>query len=351
MSCSQPQLSFAKMVSRSKVVRGKNNFPSGFLLGHRYVPVWQVRSLPHSDLPLDSSSDDGDDDNIYHDNDTNTHALHRHFCCKCGGCKFPFSFDGNEGDGDSGDDDDDDDEDDNDNDNDDNDDDDDDDNDDLSKANLSWLASRGDSSSSACSTVHGNDPNRASCNSNPFQPSSNRNAFGRSDDTDVMLLSCTNNSLQQHISSSDLSSLIGLHHNPECNACAKANSYKVGNDSSEVGNDCFSCSSDESASVDAGDPSIPMPNSFKPSPRSSFEVSNVPLSNGRAMTTGPVVNLHLGSPKRGDLSRRGSTAKCIGTRSSTTAVKALRLLQPAKGENEGYGNGSGHFAKHKKAPR
>jgi hypothetical protein len=34
-----------------------------------------------------------------------------------------------------------------------------------------------------------------------------------------MLLSRTNNSLQQHISSSDSSSLIGLHHNPECNAC------------------------------------------------------------------------------------------------------------------------------------
>jgi hypothetical protein len=69
------------------------------------------------------------------------------------------------------------------------------------------------------------------------------------------------------------------------------------------------------------------------------------------MTTGPVVNLHLGSPQRGDVSRRGSTAKRIGTRSSTTAVKALRLLQPAKGENEGYRNGSGRFAKHKKAPR
>jgi hypothetical protein len=32
-------------------------------------------------------------------------------------------------------------------------------------------------------------------------------------------------------------------------------------------------------------------------------------------------------------------------------VKALQLLQPAKGENEGYRNGSGCFAKHKKAPR
>jgi hypothetical protein len=163
----------------------------------------------------------------------------------------------------------------------------------------------------------------ASCNSNPFQPSSNRNAFGCSDDTDVMLLSRTNNSLQQCISSSDSSSLIGLRRNPERNARAKANSYKVGNDSSEVGNDCFICSSDESASVHGGDPSIPMPNSLKPSPRLSFEVSNVLLSNGHAMTTGPVVNLHLGSPQRGDVSRRGSTAKRIGTRSSTMAVKAL----------------------------
>ena len=93
-----------------------------------------------------------------------------------------------------------------------------------------------------------------------------------------------------------------------------------------------------------------MPNSFKPSPRSSFEVSNVPLSKGRAMI-GPVVNLHLGSPERGDVSRRKSTAKRIGTRSSTMAVKALRLLQPAKGANEGEGKGSGHFGMHKKAPR
>jgi hypothetical protein len=223
--------------------------------------------------------------------------------------------------------------------------------DNVSKATLSSLASSGDSSSSAPSTIGGNYPNQASCTSNPFQPSSNRNAFGRSNDTDVMLLSRTKNSLQQRISSSDSSSLIGLHCNLEHNVCMKANSYKVGNDSSEVGNDCTSSSSNESASVDAGDPSIPMPNSFKPSPRSSFKVSNVPLSKGRAMTTGPVVNLHHGSPERGDVSRRGSIAKCIGTRSSTMAVKALWLLQPAKGANEGYGNGSGHFAKHKKAPR
>jgi hypothetical protein len=33
------------------------------------------------------------------------------------------------------------------------------------------------------------------------------------------------------------------------------------------------------------------------------------------------------------------------------AVKALRLLQPAKGANEGDGNGSGCFVSHKKAQR
>jgi hypothetical protein len=286
---------------------------------------------------LDSFSDDGDDDSDDDDDDTNTHALHPHFHSKCGGCKFPFSFDGDQVDGNSGDDDDNEHDDDHD-DHDDDHDDDDDDLDNVSKGTLSSLASSGESSSSAPSTIGGNDPNWASCTSNPFQPSSNRNAFGRSDDTDVMLLSRTNNSLQQRISSSDSSSLIGLRCNPEHNVCTKANSYKVGNDSSEVGNDCTSSSSDESASVDAFDPSIPMPNSFKPSPRLSFEVSNVPLSKGRAMTTGPVVNLHLGSPERGDVSRRGSTAKRIGTRSSTMAVKALRLLQPAKGANEGYPN-------------
>jgi hypothetical protein len=202
-------LYFAKMASRSKVVCRKNNSPSGFLLRQRHVPVPQVRSLPDSDLPLDSSSDNGDNDYDDDDVDTNTHVLHQHFCSKRGGCEFPFSFDGNEGDSDSGDDDDD------------KDDNNDNDLENVSKATLSSLASSGDSSSSAPSNVGGNDPNLASCTSNPFQPSSNQNAFGHSDDTDVMLLSCTNNSLQQHISSSDSSSLIGLHHNPECNAIAK----------------------------------------------------------------------------------------------------------------------------------
>jgi hypothetical protein len=127
MSCSQPQSSFAKMASRSKVVRGKNNSPSGFLF----------------DLPLDSSSDNGDNDDNDDDNDTNTHALHQHFHSKCGGCKFPFSFDGNKGDSDSGDD----------NDDEDDDDDNEDNLDNVSKATLSLLASSGNSSSSALSTI------------------------------------------------------------------------------------------------------------------------------------------------------------------------------------------------------
>jgi hypothetical protein len=178
----------------------------------------------------------------------------------------------------------------------------------------------------------------------PFQPPilSNRVV------TEMLLVPVTR-PLQQRISSSDSSSLIGLHRNPEHNAHTKANSYEIGDDSSEVGNNRTTSSSDKSANVNASDSSFPMPNLFKPSPRSSFEVSNVPLSKGRAMTTGPVVNLHLGSPVRGDVLRRKSTAKCIGTRSSTTAVKTLRLLQPGKGANEGKGNHSGHFGKHKKA--
>jgi hypothetical protein len=79
------------------------------------------------------------------------------------------------------------------------------------------------SSSSAPSTVGGNDLHLAIPTSNPVQPSSNRNAFGSSDP------------LQQHISSSDSSSLIGLHRNPERNARTKAISYEIGDDSSEDG--------------------------------------------------------------------------------------------------------------------
>ena len=282
MSCSQPQSSFAKMAPRSKVVHGKNKSPSGVWLRQRHVPVPQIRLSPDSDQLLGSSSDDGDDDDDDDDDDTNTHTSRRHFHSKRGGCECSSSFDGstvgdatfggnNKGDGHSGDEYDDG----------------NDDTDNDSHGSFSSSASSGDFSSSA---------------SNPIQPSSNRNAFGRRDNADVMLLSRTNNSLQQRISSSDSSSLIGPRQNPDRNARAKAHSYEVGDDSSDFGTDCTS--SDESAIVDAGDSSFPIPNSFKPSPRLSFELSNVPCSKGRAMI-GPVVNLHLGSPERGDVSRRG----------------------------------------------
>jgi len=240
------------------------------------------------------SSDDGDDDDKDGDDDTNTQTS----------CRYASRDD--EVDGDDDDDLDDDDE-----------DDDDDDSqldiDNHSHDTFTSSTSSGDSSPSDPSTFGGNILHRAIPTSNPVPPIFNRNAFGSSDP------------LQQRISSSDSSSLIGLRRNPERNARPKGNSYEIGDDSSEDGNDCNTSSSDESANVNAGDSSYPMSNSWKPSPRSSFDVSTVPLSKGRAMT-GPVVNLHLGSPVRGDVLRRKSTAKRIGTRSSTMAVKPLRLF-------------------------
>jgi hypothetical protein len=263
--------------------------PSAFWLGQRHVPVPKIRLSPDSEQHLGLSSDDGDDDHKDVDNDTNTQTsttttmttmmtmIPRTTLTMIPMIPLPHP-----------------------------------------------LQVVTHSSSSAPSTVGGNDLHLAIPTSNPVQPSSNQNAFGSSDP------------LQQHISSSDSSSLIGL-------------SYEIGDDSSEDGNDCTTSSSDKSANVNAGDSSFPMSNSLKPSPRLSFDVSTVPLSKGRAMIR-PVVNLYLGSPVRGDVLRRKSTAKCIGTRSSTMAVKALRLLQPGKGANEGKGNHSGHFGKHKKAP-
>jgi hypothetical protein len=285
-------------------------------LGQRHVPVPKIQLSPDSEQHLGLSSDDGDDDHKDVDDDTNTQTS------RC-------DASGNDNNDDNDDDDDDN----------DNDDDDDSQNDIDNDSHDSFTSSTssGNSSSPAPITIGGNNLHLAIPTSNPVQLSSNRNAFGSSDP------------LQQRISSSDSSSLIGLRHNLECNTHAKANSYEIGDDSSEVGNDHTTSCSDKSANVNASDSSFPMPNSFKPSPRSSFEVSNIPLSKGRAMTTGPVVNLHLGSPVRGDVSRRKSTAKRIGTRSSTMAVKALRLLQPGKGANEGKGNHSGCFGKHKKA--
>jgi hypothetical protein len=87
--------------------------------------------------------------------------------------------------------------------------------------------------------------------------------------------------------------------------------------------------------VDAGDSSFPIPNSFKPSPRSSFKVSHILLSKGWAMI-GPVGNLHLGSPERGDVSQRGNTAKRIGTQSSTMAHQGREIIAIVPLENGAF---------------
>jgi hypothetical protein len=175
---------------------------------------------------------------------TETHTSCPHFHSKCGGCKYSSSFDvstvddaifgGNDnGDGDSGDED-----------NDGNDD-----MDNGSQDTFSLSSSSGDSSSSAF---------------NPVQPSSNQNAFGCRDNADVMLLSCTNNSLQQRISSSDSSSLIGPHQNLDHNTHTKAHSYNVGDDSSHFGTDCTSCN--ESAMLMLVTPVSPFPIRFNQVP-------------------------------------------------------------------------------------
>jgi hypothetical protein len=46
-------------------------------------------------------------------------------------------------------------------------------------------------------------------------------------------LQSTNQSLQPHVSSSNSSSFIGPHHNPECSTCLKVNRYDVGENSSD----------------------------------------------------------------------------------------------------------------------
>jgi hypothetical protein len=66
---------------------------------------------------------------------------------------------------------------------------------------------------------------------------------------------------------------------------------------------------------------------------------------------GPVLNLHLTAPPRGDGLRRTSIPTNIATPSLKMTVKALRLLWPVKGSNEPEGRGSCHTAKHKKATR
>jgi hypothetical protein len=55
-----------------------------------------------------------------------------------------------------------------------------------------------------------------------------------------MSFSCTNQSLQPNVSTSDSSSFVSPHHNLEWNACLKVKRYNVGEDSSDGENECSS---------------------------------------------------------------------------------------------------------------
>jgi hypothetical protein len=90
---------------------------------------------------------------------------------------------------------------------------------------------------------------------------------------------------------------------------------------------------------------------FKSITKSSFDgVSRQPVL-GQSII-GPVLNLHHAAPPREDsLQIKMRAPKNIATQSLTMAVKALRLLGPAKGANKAKGKGYCHTAKHKKAQR
>jgi hypothetical protein len=165
------------------------------------------------------------------------------------------------------------------------------------------------------------------------------------------LLSCTNQSLQPNVSASESSLFIGPHRNPQQNARSKVKSYDIGEEPSDGENKC-SISDEHVSSVGGGSGSITSrPDSFKSITKSSFDgVSRQPVL-GQSII-GPVLNLHHAAPPREEsLKRNLGAPKNIATRSSTMAVKALRLLQPAKGANEAKGKGYCRTDKIKTAQR
>jgi hypothetical protein len=145
--------------------------------------------------------------------------------------------------------------------------------------------------------------------SNAINDSNNCNAVGGSDDG-IMSLSFTNQSLEPNVSASDSSSFIGPHCNLEQNTHLKVKRYDIGEDSSDGENE-WSSSDEHVSSVVCGRQFItPKPHSFKSITKSSFDVSRQ-LVSGRSMI-GPVVNLPLAAPPRGDGLQRTSTPKHIG---------------------------------------
>ncbi len=120
--------------------------------------------------------------------------------------------------------------------------------------------------------------------SNAINDCVNCNALG-GHDHDIMLLSCTNKSLQP--SASDASSFIGPRCNLEHNTHLKVNRYDVGEDSSDGKNE-WTSSNESVLSVVGSSGSIPpKPHSLKSSTKSSFEVSSQPLS-GHSMIGPPL---------------------------------------------------------------
>jgi hypothetical protein len=93
-------------------------------------------------------------------------------------------------------------------------------------------------SSSPC-TTRSNNCNAVGGTSNAINDSNNCNAVGGSDD-DIMLLSCTNQSLHPNVSASESSSFIDPCCNPKQNACLKFKMYDKGEDSSNGENECSS---------------------------------------------------------------------------------------------------------------
>jgi hypothetical protein len=71
--------------------------------------------------------------------------------------------------------------------------------------------------------------------------------------------------------------------------------------------------------------SPPKPHLFKSITKLSFNGVSRQQVSGHSMI-GPVLNLHLAAPPRGDGLQRTGTPKHIATQSLTMAVKALRLL-------------------------
>ena len=330
---SQPlSSSYAKRSFRTKAVRGKKK--PGSVLGKRPKQVTgsHLRSSPVSAQLVESPSDDEYDDD-YDDGvfatpfrrqvNTNKYASLSASPTNNGTVESSSSTDGSASN---------------------------DDHSELSHVDVQDDFPSPDTSDESSSSDSSNGSSSAASGDESFSVASSRiPAAGGGGGSDVLSVPSAMDSQQPLVSSSDSSSFIGPRRNPERTARSKVSSYEFGDYTSDRDIDCSS--SDESVSSALADDSFSAPpHSVIPSSRSLFKVSNNPLSSGRAFL-GAVENLPLGSPETGPVSRRSTTSMRIGTRPSTTAVKALGLLRPSNRSNDGQGKGSGRPAKHNKIHR